>query len=212
MMQMAGEAAAADAELTAASQTIDRIIDRWPGYARAHLVLAMLHFGIDEPERARAELEVARKLEPTTASLAAAWAQYYLSQGDDAAAIVQAKKAVKLNPEDWQLRLQIARVLVEAGDDQAAQVQVQAALALVPSSKRDELEQYLARALGREPFGDQRSPTTSAPGDLVLPKPSIGDAPSASVPAPGDPSLMLGDPSDLRLRDPDQRLRLDLDD
>ena len=61
MMQMGGEAAAADAELNSVGRSIVAVVTKWPGYARAHLVLAMFYFGIDEAERARAELEIVNR-------------------------------------------------------------------------------------------------------------------------------------------------------
>ena len=193
LLQMAGEAAAADAELNAASRSIDAAVAKWPGYARAHLVLAMLHFGIDEPERARAELEIAQELDPTIASLWALWGQYYLSQEDYVSAAAQVKRAVELDPDNWQLRLQVARVLLEAGDEESARENVQAALDLVPAAKRAELKQYLSRALGPGALGDA-APSALPSGGLVLPEPSVGGS------------------SNLRLRDPDQDLKLDLND
>jgi len=211
MLQMAGEAAAADAELDAASRTIGAVVTRWPRYSRAHLVLAMLHFGTDEPERARAELEIAEGLDPASASLWALWGQYYLSQGDYVSAAGRVKRAVELDPDNWQLRLQAARVLLEAGDEEGAQANVQAALDRVPAEKRAELKQYLSRALGPGALGDV-PPSASPSGGLVLPEPTVGRAPAAAVPAEEDPALMLGDPSKLRLRDPDLDLQLDLDD
>jgi Tfp pilus assembly protein PilF len=196
MLQMAGEAAAAEAELNAASRSISAVVTTWPRYSRAHLVLAMLHFGIDEPERARVELEIAEELDPTSASLSALWGQYYLSQEDYVSAAARVKRAVELDPDNWQLRLQVARVLLEAGDEEGARVNVKAALDLVPAAKRDELKQYLARALGAGVLGEEAPsvlPSALPSGGLVLPEPSVGG-------------------SNLRLRDLDQDLQLDLDD
>jgi Tfp pilus assembly protein PilF len=193
---MAGEAAAAEAELNAASRSISAVVTTWPRYSRAHLVLAMLHFGIDEPERARVELEIAEELDPTSASLSALWGQYYLSQEDYVSAAARVKRAVELDPDNWQLRLQVARVLLEAGDEEGARVNVKAALDLVPAAKRDELKQYLARALGAGVLGEEAPsvlPSALPSGGLVLPEPSVGG-------------------SNLRLRDLDQDLQLDLDD
>ncbi len=210
MLQMSGEAKAADAELDAASQTIGAVVTRWPKYARARLVLAMLHFGTDEPDRARAELEVAEELDPSTASLWALWGQYYLSQGDYVSAAARVKRAVELDPDNWQLRIQAARALLEAGDEQAARENVEAALDRVPPEKRAELKQYLSRTVGPGVLGD--GPSTPPPsGALVLPEPTVGGSPAgAAGPTEADPALRLGDPSKLRLRDPDQDLQLDL--
>ncbi len=196
MLQMAGETAAAEAELNAASRSISAVVTAWPRYSRAHLVLAMLHFGIDEPERARAELEIAEELDPTSASLWALWGQYYLSQEDYVSAAARVRRAVEIDPDNWQLRLQVASVLLEAGDEEGARVNAKAALDLVPAVKRDELKQYLARALGAGVLGDEAPsvlPSAATSGGLVLPEPSLGG-------------------SKLRLRDPDQDLQLNLDD
>ncbi len=210
MLAMAGESAAADAELDAASRTIGAVVTRWPRYPRAHLALAMFHLGTDEPERARAELEIAEDLDPTSASLWALWGQYYLSQGDYVSAAARVKRAVELDPDNWQLRLQAARTLLEAGDNEGAQANVKAALDQVPAKKQAELKQYLSRALGPAALGGE-PPSASPTGALVLPEPSVGGAPAGAVPAEENPALMLGDPSKLRLRDPDQDLQLDLD-
>lgn len=201
MLQMGGEVAAAQAELSSANRSISAVIEKWPAYARAHLALAMLHFGIGEPERARAELEVAQRLSPASAELWALWGQYYLSQGDYVSAVARVKRAVELDPENWQLRLQAAGALLEAGDEESGRAQVEAAIALVPASKRDELRQYLSRAFGSSPGGG-----------FALPEPSVGGSSAAPVPTDNDPAFMLGDPSDLRLRSPDQDLQLDLRD
>jgi hypothetical protein len=99
------------------------------------------------------------------------------------------KRAVDLDPENWQLRLQAARVFQGVRDNEAAAENVVAALQLVPPDKRPEVRRFVERMMG--------------PGALDLPDPS--------APAPGDSALMLGDPSNLRLRDPGQTLELDLD-
>jgi hypothetical protein len=39
-----------------------------------------------------------------------------------------------------------------------------------------------------------------------------GAPPQAAEEAPADPALMLGDPANLRLRDPGESLKLELDD
>lgn len=210
MLQMAGEDAAAERELSAAAQTIDRVVDRWPRYARAYRIRAMMYFGIDQPERAREALEVAQSLDPSSASLWMLWSQFYLADGDVDLAAARARRAVELDPENWQMRLQVARVLVEAGDRRGAKEQTDAALALVPPSKRDELKRYLDDALSPTPSFGGPGGRPPQQGGLALDVPGISDAPGAPV-SPQEPGLMLGDPSNLRLRDPDQDLQLDLD-
>ncbi|MEM7135447.1 MAG: tetratricopeptide repeat protein [Myxococcota bacterium] len=210
MLQMGGQHAAAAAELGAVAQTIDQVIERWPQYARAYRVRAMMNFGMDQPERARAALETAQTLDPSSASLWALWGQYYLAEGDLDAAVARVRRSVELDPDNWQQRLQAARVLLEAGDVDGAKAQTDAALELVPPKKRDELRRYLAEALGPGVAGGGAIGAPPAVG-LELDAPSLGAPGGAPSPGGQDPALMLGDPSNLRLRDPDQDLRLDLD-
>jgi predicted TPR repeat methyltransferase len=119
----------------------------------------------------------------------AVWAQYHLAQSDPVTAAVKMRRAVDLDPDNWQLRLQAARVFQGAGDDEAAIENVDAALRLVPSDKRADV-----RALAERMMGSGTLTGTPQPEEETS----------------GDPALMLGDPSNLRLRDPGQDLELDL--
>jgi len=67
--------------------------------------------------------------------------------------------------------------------------------------------------LGPGAWGGSPAPTPAGDVDtkLDLPDPSVTAPPQPAQGTSGDPALMLGDPSDLRLRDPDQTLKLDLD-
>ena len=209
MMDMRGQAEAAEQQLSAASQTIDRVVDRWPRYARAYRVRAMLSFGVNEPERAREALEMAQSLDPSSAVLWTLWSQFYITDGEFDLAAARARRAVELDPENWQQRLQVARILLEVGEPEGAKAQTDAAIALVPAEKRADLQRYLDQAFGAGV--DSRGGSVPAAGDFSLDLDAPSLAEPASPPAGQDPALMLGDPSNLRLRDPDQDLRLDLD-
>jgi hypothetical protein len=114
------------------------------------------------------------------------------------------KRAVDLDPDNWQMRLQAAQILEAAGEREAARDNANTAIQLVVPNKRAELRQYLDQVLGAESAGGL--------DDLDLAG-DIGDS-SAEGTASGqlpDPALMLGDPSNLRLRDPGEELELDLD-
>jgi Tfp pilus assembly protein PilF len=189
-LEVNGQQAAADAQFSEANRIVDEVIETWPRYSHAHLVLATIYMGLGDPERARLELELAESLSPDTAMLWAVWAQYHLAQSDPSTAAAKMKRAVVLDPNNWQLRLQAARVFQVAGDDEAATENVDAALQLVPAEKRTEVRQLADRMMG------PRALTNS-------PEPEQG--------TPQDPALMLGDPSNLRLRDPGETLQLDLD-
>ena len=188
---MNGQQDAAQAEFNRGSRIVGDVIERWPRYARAHVLLASVYLGNDELERARLELEAAEALSPDAPLLWSIWAQYHLSVNDPITAAAKMKRAVSLDPDNWQLRLQAARVLQGAGDDEGAKENLSAAMQMVPPEKRADIQRFIERMMG--------------PG-------ALGDAPSpVAEEAPTDPALMLGDPSNLRLRDPGESLKLELD-
>ena len=86
MLAMDGQQAAAEARFGEANRIVDEVIEKWPRYGRAHVVLASIYMGLGEPERARVELEAAEALNPDTPMLWAVWAQYHLAQSDPATA------------------------------------------------------------------------------------------------------------------------------
>jgi len=186
MMEMAGQDAEAQSLFSEGERVVAEVIEKWPRYARAHLVSATIHLGLHEPERARVELEAAQKLSPDAPMLWAIWSQYHLAKSDPAAAAVNMKRAVDLDADNWQLRVQAARLFHATGDEEAASANAAAALQLVPPDKRADIRQFIERAAGPD---------------------VLGNTPGAS----GGPALMLGDPSHLHLSDPGQTLKLDLD-
>jgi len=198
MLEMNGQQDRADALFSDAHSAVAEVIEKWPRYGRAHLMLATIHLGLEEPERARVELEAAETLSPDAPMLWTVWAQYDLAQSDSVAAAVKMKRAVALDPENWQLRLQAARVLQGAGDDEAAVENVGAAMRMVPPDKRADVRQFVERMMGPGALGG-------------APAPAIEEDPDVDLDS-ADPALMLGDPSNLRLRDPGQSLKLELDD
>ncbi len=210
MLEMNGEKDAADAQFGEANRVVDEVIEKWPRYGRAHVVLATIYIGLEQPERAAVELDIAETLSPDAPILWAVWAQYHLAQSDPIAAITKIKRAVALDPDNWQLRLQAARVLQGAGDDEAAIENVGAALQLVSPDKRPEVRRFVERMMGPGALTGkgESGADRDTEADLDLPEPS---APASPEPNGNDPASMLGDPSNLRLRDPGQALELDLD-
>ncbi len=189
ILQMNAEPAAAESQFGEANRIVTDVIERWPRFGRAHVVLATIYLGMDQVERARVELEAAESLAPDAPILWAVWAQYDLQQEDAIGAAAKILRAVGLDPENWQLRLQAGRVLRLAGHDEAAKENLAAAMEMVQPEKRDEVRQFIERMMG--PGANSASPSPQA--------------------VPEEPALKLGDPSNLRLRDPDQSLTLDLD-
>ena len=192
ILEMNGQREAAEAEFDQGSRIVGDVIERWPRYARAHVLMASVYLSTDEPERARLELEAAEALNPDAPLLWSIWAQHDLSTNDPIAAASKMKRAVSLDPDNWQLRLQAARVLQGADDHQGAEENLAVAMRMVPPGKRADVQSFVERMMGARALGDPRS--------------------KAAVQAPSDPALLLGDPSDLRLRDPGEDLQLELND
>ena len=192
MLEMNGQKDAAEAEFNRGSRIVGEVIERWPRYARAHVLLASVYLGNDESERARLELEAAQALSPDAPLLWSIWAQHDLSTNDPIAAASKMKRAVSLDPDNWQLRLQAARVLQGADDDQGAEENLAVAMRMVPPGKRADVQSFVERMMGARALGEPRS--------------------KAAEQAPSHPALLLGDPSDLRLRDPGEDLQLELND
>lgn len=198
MLAANGERAGADVALADANRVVTGLIERSPRYGRAHVTLATIHMGFDDLERARIELEAAEKLSPDSPMLWAVWAQYHLAVGDLDAAATNMNRALALDPENWQLRVQAAGLFHAAGDSQAARRNADEALRLVASDRRTKVEGYLDQMMG--------------PDEPDLPDPApLPAAPTETEGRGSDPALMLGDPSNLRLRTPDQKLQLDLE-
>jgi tetratricopeptide (TPR) repeat protein len=191
MLEMNGQPDAAQAEFDRASRVVGEVIERWPRYARAHVLLASIYLGNEDLERARLELEAAEALGPDAPLLWSIWAQYHLSVNDPIAAAAKMKRAVSLDPDNWQLRLQAARVLQGVDDDEGAKQHLSAAMQMVSPQKREDIQRFVERMMGPEALGGAPSP---APQD-----------------APSDPALILGDPTNLRLRDPGESLELQLE-
>lgn len=212
MLEMTGQQEAADAQFAEANRIVTEVVEQWPRYGRAHLALATIYLGLDDAPRARVELEEAESLSPDAPMLWAAWAQYHLAERDPISATAKMKRAVEIDPENWQLRLQAAQVFERAGEEGAARASVAAALDLVPSEKRSKVRAYVERMMGAGVLGQTDTAPASPDGSegLALPDPVVSAPPAATGGSQG-PALMLGDPSNVRLRDPDQTLKLDLD-
>jgi thioredoxin-like negative regulator of GroEL len=207
MMQAAGEPEGAGAAFAEANRLLTGILDQWPRYGRAHLTLATMYLGMNQPDRARVELETVEQLGVDSPMLAAVWAQYHVANGQPTEAAARINRAIALDPDNWQLRAQAAGVFQGIGDNDRAREQAETTLRLVPESRGKQLRAYFEEIgiFGGTPVAPP------GPGSLELPEPSVGRAPGDAADGEG-PALMLGDPSNLRLRDPGQTLELDLDD
>jgi thioredoxin-like negative regulator of GroEL len=206
MMQAAGEPEGAGSAFAEANRLLTEILDEWPRYGRAHITLATMYLGMNQPDRARVELETVEQLGVDSPMLAAVWAQYHVASDQPTEAAARINRAIALDPENWQLRAQAAGVFQGIGDEDRAREQAEATLRLVPQARGKQLRAYFEE-IGI--FGSAPAAAPS-PGSLELPEPSLGSSTGDAEGGEG-PALMLGDPSNLRLRDPGQKLELDLD-
>jgi tetratricopeptide (TPR) repeat protein len=189
MLEANGQAAGAAERFADANRIVVDVLERWPRYGRAHLTMATVHLGLGDRERALYALERAESSSPDSPMLWAAWAEYDLGDDDPEAALSKMRRAVRIDPENWQLRVQAAIVAARSGAETEARAHADEALRRVATSRRPQVREYLDRVLGDAP-------------------PSI---PAGATTGPDEPALMLGDPSNLRLRGSDSQLELDPD-
>jgi Tfp pilus assembly protein PilF len=207
MMQASGEPEGAGAAFAEANGLLTGILEEWPRYGRAHLTMATMYLGGGELDRARVELETVQALGVESPMLSAVWAQYHVAKGEPTEAAARITRAIALDPDNWQLRAQAAGVFQGLGDTERARENAEATLQLVPEARARQLRSYFEE-IGVN--GGGPSAAADAP-DLELPEPTVGDTPGASDDGSG-PALMLGDPSNVRLREPGKKLELNLDD
>ena len=196
VLEMSGQPDVAEALFDEGNRMVGEILERWPRYGRAHMTMSTIYSALQQPDRARVELETAEALSPESPMLWLLWAQFHVAENDPAAAIGKLRRAIALDPENLQLRMQAARIFHAAGDEEAAQENVDAALRLVAPEKRAEVRQFLDRSMG--------AGMTSG----IAPPPVASDDRGLKLP---EPAVLGGDPSKLRLRDPDESLELELD-
>jgi tetratricopeptide (TPR) repeat protein/DNA-directed RNA polymerase subunit RPC12/RpoP len=211
LLRASGDTANAKAQLDEAHRLVTDIIEEWPRYGRAHLTMATIYLGLGENGRARFELETAQSLSADSPAVWAVWAQYHLATDDPIAAARKMGQAIELDPDNWQLRVQAVGVYRAAGDEDRARANADKALELIAPKRRNQLRDYLERLMGSGTLAGDAPKAATGAGDLELPDPTLGVSSETSQKEAG-PALMLGDPSNLRLRDPDEELKLDLDD
>jgi tetratricopeptide (TPR) repeat protein len=230
---------AAQNEKDGAMRELAAALEQYPDYADAHAMLAALLLDDGETERARTALEAAERLDPHLPNLPQIWSQYHARRGDMDRAVEHAKEAVRRRPHDWQARLQAAQIYRAASRYDDMRREARKALDIVPATRRPELEKFIEQVLGPtaldEPLDDLLAegddddllPDPGSYGKLELegsqllgddgdpggPAPALGDDGSMELSGgQGDPLILGGDPSKLKLRAPGQKLKLDLSD
>ncbi len=221
---LSGTVALATGDLDGAARAFTGALAAAPDYAEAHALLGAVHLARGDVEEARAAVAQAKKLAPELPSLPMLEAELALRDGDPSEAVRHAREAVQRRPKQWDVHLQAGRIYRMAGDYDAMRRAARQALETAPSSRREMVRQLALRLLGPTAF-DETSDEVIARADeedseaLQLPDPDrLGtlqlDEPAPSVGGLGAPSaggLQLGAPEPkLRLRDPDEDLRLQL--
>ncbi len=223
----------AQGQLERAGEEASAALKLKPEYGAAHGVLGALALAKGETEEALRELELAEKFGANPAAVARTRASVYLADGEEEKARAEAERAVSLRPKDLQARLLLAQLYRQAAEYDKMREQVQQALAHVPAEAKTRLKMIIGQMLGPTALeGSMEGGAATA--DLVDPSASLVD-PSANLSAdalpdpeealklrdpsmleepglksqPGGFELKLGDPSSVRLRDPEQKLKLD---
>ncbi len=206
-----------------AARDVDRALAEAPEFAAAHATRASVHLAKGETEVARQKLVTVERLDRRLGNLPLLWAEYHLRVGDPEAAVEQVQRALRKRPRDWQVRLAAARVYRAASRFDDMRRAAQEAIELVPETQRDVMREQIEQMLGPSAFDEPSEEDgedwedSDLAGDLDL----GGGAGASGSSGPslldeelgsdlGGPALQLGDPSKLRLRDPDTKLRLDL--
>jgi tetratricopeptide (TPR) repeat protein len=207
---LTGAVDVAERELTAA-------LAKAPDFAAAHATLGALQQVKGDPEAARAELARAEQLAPDLSMVHWAIAEARLREGDREGALEHAERAAGSQPS-FDSRLRYAVILREAGKYDEMRKLAHDIVAMSPAYKKAEITELVKRVLGPtaldevdgegEPAAPAERPNVAQLPDLnlELEKPSLLGEAGKGAPqlgqkgAEGDPLILLGDPSKLRLR------------
>lgn len=211
---MTGDSEGAERELQAA-------LEKAPDFAAAHATLATFMTLKGDNDTASAELARAEDLAPDLSLVWWAKAERMLRDGEKAGAVALAERALKAGPS-FDARLRYGMILRQAGKYEDMRKVAHELVALAPSYRKSELEDLIKRALGPtaldpiepDPSADDLQDLGGPDLDLKLDKPKLlGDSrpPEPKQAEPGEPLILLGDPSKLRLRGSSEDLKLKLD-
>ncbi|MBK8589379.1 MAG: tetratricopeptide repeat protein [Sandaracinaceae bacterium] len=131
-----------------ASREIATALEEFPDYALAHAFNGLIYLQGGEDERARDELETARRLEPGLQKLTVWFAMLELESGNIPEAIGHARTAMSQAGLDPQAHIQIAQVFRQAGDFDSMRVAARRAVELTPESMRERVSALILQMLG----------------------------------------------------------------
>jgi tetratricopeptide (TPR) repeat protein len=195
-----------------AQSVLSAALEKAPDFAAAHVTLATLLMLRGELEQGHGELVKAEQLAPSLSAVQWGLAEYALRRGENDEALARAQRALGPRPS-FDARLRYAALLRQAGKYEEMRQTAEQLLAQTPAYRKDEIRRVLGAVLG---------PTAIEPAQPAQP-----DLRSDDLADLGGPKLDLEPPQDgtgrgagaagagsgagkLRLRDPNQGLRLDL--
>ncbi len=199
VMMVTGEVEKAQSVLSAA-------LEKAPEFASARATLATLHLMQGQLEQAELELNNAERLAPDLSLVQWARADLLLRQGQRDEALARARKAYEARPS-FDAGLRFAALLRQAAKYEEMRKLAAQLVERTPSYRRDDIRAVLTSLLGPTALESEPGPVDTSADDLSdlgssdlkldLPDPSVGAAAKQEG-------------SQLRLGQPDRKLRLDL--
>lgn len=206
VMLVTGEVEKAQSGLSAA-------LEKAPEFAGAHATLGTLLMMQGEREAALVELQKAEKLSPDLSLVQWGLAEYALRQGERDEAVARARRAYEARPS-FDSKLRFAALLRQASKYDEMRALATQLIEQIPAYRKEEVRGVIRNVLGPTAF-EPEEPKTVDPGaddlsDLGGPDLQLGQ-PSDKGPAGSSPGLnSRGDTPRLQLRDPSQKLQLNL--
>jgi tetratricopeptide (TPR) repeat protein len=209
-------------DIESAQRDVTSALGKMPDYAGAHGTLGALHLMRGDIEAGRAELRKAEGLAPDLSLIQWGFAELTLREGDRDGALARAKRAYDKRPS-FDSRLRYAVLLRQASRYEQMRKLAHELVDGAPDYRKSELKELLVSVLGPTAL-DAIEPDPSADdlsdlggpdlrldlGGDTLADPSAPRGLTLGAGADADPLILSGDESKLRLRGPDQNLKLDL--
>jgi tetratricopeptide (TPR) repeat protein len=213
-------------DLASAEKEINAALAKAPDFAAGHATLAEMLLLRGDMDAARAELLTAQKLSPELSS--PEWRLLDIAARSGASEDVLARaRALRDARPSFEARLHYALLLRQGSKYEEMRKAAHELLAFVPDYRKDEVRELLAQALGPTALDAVEADPSAAdlddlggpgldlklsPGSGLLAEPAKGDSLKLDgEPQAGDPLILLGDPSKLRLRGSSDQLELKLD-
>ena len=121
----------------AAVAELQPLITRMPRNATLHFNLGRAYMGLNNPDKAREQLEAALRLDPHYAPAKLAWAELALERGEPAGAVQATGEVLSEDPTNLAARLIRARAFVNIGETLLAKAREElgTALRMEPAAK-----------------------------------------------------------------------------